>query len=323
MMTYLIVFIILTVLSYAYYRIADHFNIVDKPNHRSSHTITTIRGGGILFYIAIVIYFIYSGCDYSFLFAGVSLIALVSFIDDLKPLPPYVRLPVQFISIALVLFQLELGFVWYGLLLVLICGVGFMNFYNFMDGINGLTAVYSLVLAGFFLIMNEMVIEFIDRDLLVFLLFSIVIFAFYNFRKKALMFSGDVGSISMAVILFFLFYKLYLATGAVAIIITIGVYGIDTSLTILKKIKLRESLSEAHRHHVYQLLVDHGNLSHLAVAVIYGAFQSLLCFIFYWVYEYRFGFQMVVVFGVFIVMTAMYLVINSKLAPKKQVSVNE
>jgi UDP-N-acetylmuramyl pentapeptide phosphotransferase/UDP-N-acetylglucosamine-1-phosphate transferase len=315
-MIYIVVLVILIVLSYAYYKIADRLNIVDKPNHRSSHTVTTIRGGGILFYLALVIFFITSNFEYPYLFIGVSLIALVSFIDDLKPLSPGVRMPIQFLSIALVLWQLDLGYPWYALILLLIAGVGFINFYNFMDGINGLTALYSLVVVGFLAFFNAYELFFVDQDMLFFLGMALLIFMFYNFRKKALFFSGDVGSISIAVILFFLIVLLGAVAASPAVVLLIGVYGIDTSITILKrKFLLKEHVTDAHRRHMYQIIVDTGKANHLQTSAVYALIQLILCFIFYHTYAMPWGSQMIVSFIVLLALTILYVTLNLKWKP--------
>lgn len=140
MTTYIIITSFLIIASLVYLKLAEHFNIVDKPNERSSHTIPTIRGGGILFLGALWLYFISSGFQYPYLILGATLIGGISFIDDLKTLSSKLRLPFQFFAIALVL--IEIGMLtdsWWLLVLVLIIGVGFINIYNFMDGINGIT----------------------------------------------------------------------------------------------------------------------------------------------------------------------------------------
>jgi UDP-N-acetylmuramyl pentapeptide phosphotransferase/UDP-N-acetylglucosamine-1-phosphate transferase len=269
-----------------------------------------------LFYLALVVFFITSGFEYPYLFVGVTLIALVSFIDDLKPLSPGVRMPMQFLSIALVLWQLDLSYPWYALTLLLIAGVGFINFYNFMDGINGLTAIYSLVVVSFLALFNAYELFFVDQDILLFLGMAILIFMFYNFRKKALFFSGDVGSISIAVILFFLIVLLGTIAGSPAVVLLIGVYGIDTSITILKrKFLLKEHVTDAHRRHMYQIIVDTGKANHLQTSVLYAAIQVVLCVIFYYIYAMSWVSQIMVSFVVLCALTILYVVLNLKWKP--------
>ncbi|ANH61076.1 MraY family glycosyltransferase [Dokdonia donghaensis] len=308
-MTYIIVFILLVVLSFSYYKLADRFNIIDKPNHRSSHTQITIRGGGIIFYIALLIFFITSGFLYPYLFIGTTIIALVSFVDDLKPLPPSMRLPVQFIAAAMTIYQVSFNLPVLSLILLLIIGVGFINAYNFMDGINALTGIYSIVIVGFLLFFNTTQIIFVNEELLAYLLFSLVIFGFYNFRKKALFFSGDVGSISLSLVIFFLVYKFYVVTKAPVSLLLVAVYGVDSVLTIVRRIKMKEKLSEAHRHHLYQIIVDSNKLSHIETSLIYGFIQLLCCLVVYSTYTLAMSIQILIVLIVLISLTASYFLL--------------
>lgn len=308
-MIYILVFIVLAILSFIYYKLADRFNIIDKPNHRSSHTQITIRGGGIIFYIALVIYFITSGFLYPYLFIGTTIIALVSFVDDLKPLPPSVRLPVQFIAAAMAIYQVSIDFPVLSLILLLIVGVGFINAYNFMDGINALTGVYSIIIVGFLYFFNSKEISFVDPDLLMYLLFSLVIFGYYNFRKKALFFSGDVGSISIAVIMLFLVYKFYIVLNAPVALLLVAVYGVDSVLTIVRRIKMKEKISEAHRHHLYQMFVDSKKYSHIKTSLIYGGTQLLCCVIVYYTYSLEMWTQIIITLTTLVFLALSYFLL--------------
>lgn len=308
-MTYIIVFILLVTLSFGYYKLADRFNIIDKPNHRSSHTQITIRGGGIIFYISLLIFFITSGFEYPYLFVGTTIIAFVSFIDDLKPLPPSVRLPGQFIAAVMSIYQVSIDFPVLCLILLLIVGVGFINAYNFMDGINALTGIYSIVIVGFLLFFNRTQTIFVNEELLVYLLCSLVIFGFYNFRKKALFFSGDVGSISLAVVIFFLVYKFYVVTKAPISLLLVAVYGVDSVLTIIRRIKMKEKISDAHRHHLYQIIVDSNKLSHIETSIIYGFIQLVCCIVVYSTYTLAMSLQILIILIVLISLTASYFLV--------------
>ena len=138
-------FLALLLAELAYFRIADRFNIIDKPNQRSSHTYITLRGGGIVFYLGVILYFFHEGFQYPWFFAGLTLITLMSFADDLKPQPARLRLPIHFIAMALMFYQWGLFYYpWYYLLLALVISTGILNAFNFMDGINGITGGYSL-----------------------------------------------------------------------------------------------------------------------------------------------------------------------------------
>lgn len=281
----ILVTLLLLLISYVYILIAERFNIVDKPNHRSSHIQTTIRGGGVLFLAALVLFYVCNGFQYTYFVIGTFLIALISFIDDLKTLSSNIRLPFQFIAIFSVLYQLGITVLpIYLIPIVLVLGVAFINIYNFMDGINGITGLYSIaVLIGLYMInMNEHVV---DPDLLRYSLISIGVFGYYNFRKKARFFAGDVGSITIAMILLFIGTSLMYETSSPLIIFSIVVYGADALHTMLYRIIIKEKLSEAHRHHIYQKLVHTKGCSHLKVSLMYAVLQLVVNIIIYYTYE--------------------------------------
>jgi UDP-N-acetylmuramyl pentapeptide phosphotransferase/UDP-N-acetylglucosamine-1-phosphate transferase len=277
--------LLLIFISYAYIKLAERFNIVDKPNHRSSHTKNTIRGGGIIFFAALLIFYIFNEFQYTYFVVGTFLIAFISFVDDLKTLSSKVRLPFQFIAVFSILYQLGIGlFPMYLIPLILIIGVGFINIYNFMDGINGVTGMYSItVLIGFYLLNTEM--NVVSDELIIYSIISLLVFGYYNFRKNARFFAGDIGSISIAMIILFIGISLIIAAKSPLIIFTVVVYGADTMYTMLYRIFIKEKLSEAHRHHIYQKLVNVLNLSHLKVSFMYSILQLIINIIIYYTYK--------------------------------------
>ena len=102
-----------------YFRVADYFNIIDKPNERSSHTRISLRGGGIVFYMGALVYFIASGFSFPWFMLGLTLIAGVSFVDDVRSVTQRVRLVVHFVAMLLMFYQCEwcrcLGGTWWWL----------------------------------------------------------------------------------------------------------------------------------------------------------------------------------------------------------------
>ena len=281
MMTYVIIFFILFVVELLYFRIADRFNIIDKPNQRSSHTRIVLRGGGIIFTIALWIWSIWYGFQYPCLLAGVTLAAGVSFIDDIHSLPDSLRLVVQFASMFMVfqevgLLTVENGDRWLiqGLIVLaaLIVCVGGTNIYNFMDGINGITGGYSLAMVIPLFLLNRRY-AFMEESLLIVIGLSLLVFCLFNFRTKAKCFAGDVGSIGIALILTFCVARLMLVTGDVAWIILFLIYGVDGVLTICHRIMLHENLGQAHRKHVYQLMANELKIPHVVVSTIYMVIQ--------------------------------------------------
>ena len=255
-----------------YLKIANRFNIVDKPNNRSSHEVVTIRGGGIVFPISILMYFVLSGFQYPIFVAAIFIISAISFVDDIKPLNTSIRLVIQFISIVLVIVQLFPDIPFLFIPLVLFILLGGVNAYNFMDGINGITGAYSLVLLCTFCYLNQS-LSFVDNDLIVFGLLSVLLFLIFNFRTKALCFSGDVGSLSIALFVLFLLFKLIFVTGEPIYALFLMVYGIDSGFTLISRKLKGENIFEPHRTHLYQLLVHLKGYSHLSVSFLYSFIQ--------------------------------------------------
>lgn len=278
-MTFAIIFLLLVLLELAYFRVADRFNIIDKPNLRSSHKTIVLRGGGIIFLFGIWLYAAFFGLSYPWFIFGLSLIGLVSFIDDIHSLPDSVRLVAQFAPMFLMFYQFDIlnWHDWWMVLFALIVCVGIINAYNFMDGINGITGGYSIAVLLPLIYLNS-ACDFIAQDYLYVVGLSLLVFCFFNFRKKAKCFAGDVGSISIAFILLFALGKLILQTGDVSYLLFIAVYGADTILTICHRIQLHENLGEAHRKHAYQLMANELKMPHVLVSSIYMFLQLAISF---------------------------------------------
>ena len=275
-LVYGIIFVILIALELAYFKIADKFNIIDKPNERSSHSTIVLRGGGIIFLLGAWVWAAFFGLQYPWFLAAVTVIAGVSFVDDVRSLPDSVRLVAQFAAMAMMFYQLDMLHwdMWWMVILALIVCVGASNVINFMDGINGITGGYAMAsLIPLFLLNQKM--GFMDGSLIVVVALADVVFCFFNFRPrgKAKCFAGDVGSIGIAYILLFMIGSLVLATGDVTYLIFLLVYGVDGVLTICHRILLHENLGEAHRKHAYQLMANELKMSHPLVAGLYMGLQ--------------------------------------------------
>lgn len=276
-MSIIIAFVLLILLELGYFRLADRFNIIDRPNLRSSHSSVTLRGGGIIFLLGVWIYAALYGMTYPWFFAGVTLVGLVSFIDDIHSLPDSWRLVAQFVAMFLMFYQLGILNLndWWMVIVALIVCVGIINAYNFMDGINGITGGYSIAVL-LPLIWLNCKDSFIDPSFLYVVGLSLLVFCFFNFRKKARCFAGDVGSISIAFILLFALGSLILKTGDFSYIVFLAVYGADAILTICHRIKLHENLGEAHRKHAYQIMANELRIPHVAVSLLYLSLQLLI-----------------------------------------------
>ena len=291
MTTYIIIFVLLLVVELVYFRIADKCNIIDKPNQRSSHSTIVLRGGGIIFLIGAWVWSLFFGFDYPWFLAGLTLVAGVSFVDDIRSLPDSVRLVAQFAAAAMAFYQLDILHweMWWIVLVALIVYVGATNVINFMDGINGITAGYALAVLVPLGLLNTNYHElamncssvfssdgvFVDQSLIVAVIIAVVVFCIFNFRPKgkAKCFAGDVGSIGIAFIMLFLLGNVIIKTEDITWLIFLLVYGVDGCLTIVHRIMLHENLGEAHRKHAYQIMANELKIGHVKVTLLYMAMQ--------------------------------------------------
>jgi len=276
-MTYLILFIILLILALGYFKLAEYFEIQDKPNDRSSHQRPTLLGGGVIFYLALLLYSFFFGFQYPWMLLGASVLATVSFIDDVHPLSPRLRLIIHFVSLFILFIDLDIyEFSIPIVLMMLIVGAGLLNAYNFMDGINGMMGITSMIVLLGMVYINTHLVVFIDVDLLYALLIGIVIFNFLNFRTNAYCFAGDVGAFTMGFVMVFLLFRLIATSGNFAWIALLAVFGVDTILTIIHRICLGENITTAHRKHLFQILANELKISQLLISAGYGLVQLLV-----------------------------------------------
>ena len=296
--TYVIIAVILVIAELCYFKIADYFNIIDKPNERSSHSKVVLRGGGIIFPIAILVWmgwemvssfrFQDSGAlqtvqGYLPFVVGTLLVCGVSFWDDIHSLPDSLRLVAQFVGMAMLICPCieDAPYPWELKMAAFIIGmivcVGATNIYNFMDGINGITGGYSLaVLIPLMLV--DTASSFVEPSFLVVATLAVLVFCIFNFRpkNKAKCFAGDVGSIGIAFILLFAIGRLVVQAGDVTWFVLLAVYGVDGCLTIIHRIMLHENLGKAHRKHAYQLMANELGMSHVTVSLIYMGLQLII-----------------------------------------------
>jgi len=295
-MNYLLLFIALFTAELVYFRIANYFNIIDKPNERSSHLKITLRGGGIVFYMGVLIYFVLEGFHYQWFFFGLTLITIVSFFDDIRPQSSKLRLFMHFAAMGLMFYQWGLyDLPWYYTILALIFCTGIINAYNFMDGINGITGGYSLVVIGSLWYINTYQVPFVDNDFIYTLVMALLVFNFFNFRTKAKCFAGDVGAISIAFIILFLLGLLIVKTSDFSYIILLVVYGVDTVLTIIHRLMLKENIFDAHRKHAYQLLANELKIKHVLVSSLYMLLQATIVIGFFLLESYSYIYLLSVV----------------------------
>jgi UDP-N-acetylmuramyl pentapeptide phosphotransferase/UDP-N-acetylglucosamine-1-phosphate transferase len=296
-----------------YFKLAGKYNIIDKPNRRSSHNYITIRGGGIVFWLAGMLYCILNLTGFENLsglwfLAGITLISAVSFWDDVSSLSNKIRIVVHFLSISLVFYGLGMftTLPWWLIIIAYIFFVGILNAYNFMDGINGITGLYSLaVLFGLYYV-NHQVIRFTEPDFILYPMLACIVFLFFNCRKQAKCFAGDIGSMAVSFWLVTLLLQLMLKTGSFIWIFFLSVYGVDTICTILHRLYLKQNIFKAHRMHFYQILSNERRISHLKVSAGYALVQLLICGIIIQAYRNNIP-EWIIGLSIIILLSAIYL----------------
>ena len=290
-MYYLIILVLLFLAELFYFRIADKCNIIDKPNERSSHTRITLRGGGIIFFFGALAYFLTNQFEYPWFMLALTLITFISFVDDIRSTSQGLRLVFHFTAMALMFYQWGLfSLPWWTILVALIICTGIINAYNFMDGINGITGGYSLIILIALAYINRIYVPFVEPDLIYTMLCAVLVFNFFNFRKQARCFAGDVGSVSIAFVILFLIGSLIIKTENFGWLILLAVYGVDSVLTIVHRLMLHENIGLPHRKHLYQIMANELKIPHVAVALTYMSEQTVVLVGYLLLREYGYGY---------------------------------
>lgn len=315
LITYGIILVMLLVVELTYFKIADKFNIIDKPNERSSHSTVVLRGGGIIFLLGAWIWCAFFGFHYIWFLVALTIAAGVSFVDDIVSLPDTVRLVCQFSAMALMFYQLDMLHVdlWWIVALALIVCVGASNVINFMDGINGITGGYAMAsLIPLFLLNREL--AFMDESLIVVIALADLVFCYFNFRPrgKAKCFAGDIGSMGIAYILLFMIGSLIMRTGDVTYLIFLLVYGVDGCLTIFHRILLHENLGKAHRKHAYQLMANELKMSHITVSLLYMGLQLVISLVFVFLIPNNVSAHLIYLLTVIVLLSIAYITFMMK-----------
>lgn len=271
----LIVFLLLLLIGLIYHRLALKLEIVDKPNHRSSHTFTTVRGGGILFPLAVILWWMIFDFQHTWMVLGLVWVSAISMLDDMYTLSRKVRFAVQILALTMAFYDLGVfdQMNWMALPILYFVSLGIINAINFMDGINGISGLYFLVFFGTILAVHAYLPWFED-SLIRYIILSIFAFLFFNLRKNALMFAGDIGSISLAYLTIYFLLDWYLIIKSWTIILVLAVYGIEVSVTMVERFLRKENLLEPHRTHLYQLVVNEFKVNHVTLAIIYAIVQA-------------------------------------------------
>ncbi len=275
-MNYFIYIFIIIFTQLIYLKIARKYNIVDRPNSRSSHDDDIIRGSGIIYPISLLLWFLSNGYYLKYFIIGLLLVSIISFLDDVFDLKQIYRLSIHLISTFFIFYQLGLLEIpLYLIVITVILIIGWLNAFNFMDGINGITIFYTLVNL-FTLYFVNADYNFIDEQIIIYTIIPVVLFSFLNLRTKAVAFGGDVGSFSLSFILAFMMISLILKTGNISYILFFSVYGIDTVFTIFERLYKKENIFIAHRNHLFQLLSNEMKFHFLKVSMLYSIIQLII-----------------------------------------------
>ena len=307
-MTYLAVLFLNIISLVLYYRIAIRYNIIDQPNERSSHDYITVRGAGIIFLITGLFWTLFPTGQHLYIFIGLSIIGLISLLDDMFTLPNKYRFVVHIFAVLLVLMEMGLlSSNIFIILSVLILYLGWINAFNFMDGINGITSFYTLsILIPLFIAFRNF--SSTQSSLIVFLSISVLVFMTLNVRSRALAFCGDVGAIVLPYMIGYLVITLIIFTGKYVFILLGSVYGVDAIFTIIRRLLKGENIFQPHRSHLYQLLSNELNWHYLTVSLVYSLIQLIISMILLFALHAVPQYSILVATGILILTTTIYLV---------------
>lgn len=290
-MIYIVTFVVLVLLLQLYFPLARKRNMLAGVNHRSSHTQPVITGAGFIFFVS---YLVYAGCLLFtssqpfpwFFFAGLTMLSVVSFIDDLEDVWFLWRLMVQVVAIALMMWQVQLetnslymvhsATFWMAVIMMWGFSIGLLNMYNFMDGLNGMLGLLVLSSLIPMWLLNNYVVKFADNQLIYYTLIPTLLFLFYNARKQAKCFSGDVGAIAVGFVMTYLLIKLMVNAHSFVYLALYAMIFIEAGLTILQRLFAGENIFQPHRIHLFQLLCNEGKRNHVLVSSFYGGIQLII-----------------------------------------------
>ncbi len=312
---------IITIL--AFFPIARKLKLYDVPNERSSHKHVTFRGGGVIVPISLLFYTMFFGFQNTFLIAGVLLASAISLYDDIKGSNPFVRLICHFVSVGLIMMDITNGyqFLPFITILIAIIAVAAVNAYNFMDGINGITGLYTLSIYETVYFYNYKIENVFDPNLILILTAALVIFGFYNFRSKAILFAGDVGSVSLGLIAVFYILFLVVHNNNLIYLSIVAVYGVETGLTIIYRLLKGQNIIHPHRIHLFQDLVHIAKFPHLVVAVGYVLVQVIINFGMFYCLRHQLNGLLFLTY-IIIILSCCYIIIKYQIY-KRYVEPNE
>jgi len=260
-------------------------SVLALKNARSNHEQPTPVGGGIGFISLIILLFLLSDVTSLNFTIAVSILMLVSFIDDVKSVSPIIRFSVQILAVifALTQFPIPINNLFPALpdsLSYILAGLGllwFINLFNFMDGVDGLAISEGICIA-----LGLIVIGYVKDDRTLYVpgeIFAICAAGFvpfnFPFIRRAAIFMGDAGSISIGFILGFLLLTLAIKSNLGAALILPAYFVLDASVTMITKIKAGIKPWQPHSRHAYQIAARSG-MTHRRITLQIIALNCIL-----------------------------------------------
>lgn len=313
-------------------KLAHKYGLQDHPVGRSSHRQPTVTGMGVIIMLAFIMYLFWQPYELPPLFVmGFLLLTTVSLIDDIYFLKHSLRLAFQILGVSMIVLQLPfqsqgLEIVALGIAAV-IFGVGVLNAYNFMDGINGMLTLHAILLLSCMFYLNESLLDkeghrilFTNSAFILSIMIPLFVFGFFNIRKNALAFMGDVGSIGISFIIIYLMYSLVLTTGNYIYLLLFATFGADAGLTVCYKLILRENIFVPHRDFLFKKLVHLAKKPHLTVSFAYFFVQMFLNVLIIVAFPKtpKLSTQLSVLFIGCLALITAYIILLQKIQPKRR-----
>lgn len=268
-------------------------DILDLPNERSSHDKPTPKGGGLGILMALCIGFLAAqwrsaedaGAQTMVaVIVGSLVLGAVGFADDIREIRAVARLAIQFAVGALAGLLVPSQFAtWLAVPMLAIWVASYVNAFNFMDGIDGISAMSGAVAGCSYALLGWQFDSYVVVALGAALCGASFSFLPYSF-PRARVFPGDAGSYAVGFVIALLAWLVW-TSGAPPLLALAptAVYLLDTGTTLVRRARAGQSLFEAHRSHVYQVLAADGR-SHATVALLVAAFQALVVAVVWWGY---------------------------------------
>ena len=260
------------------YRWGDSFGLLDRSNKRSSHEGIVPKGGGIGILAAFVFASLFLKMSLAF-WLPATILALFSLLGDRIEISPKIRLPVQFIAALIFVVLSAFSFEHSAFLLIFftVFIVATANWYNFMDGIDGIAAITGIVGFGLLAVFNTLSGGETHFSILsTCIALSCLGFLPFN-MPKAKVFMGDVGSILLGFV--FAAAVVLLSTSFLDFVCLASFlfpFYADEFVTMAIRIKDGENLLKAHRRHFYQILANEMGIAHWKISVGYGILQLVV-----------------------------------------------